>query len=272
MNKLNVEIAFFDIDGTLTNDKKELLPSTIKALNKAYEMGIKLVLCSGRSNEYMLKYASKLKNIDYLISSNGARIYDIKNDKNIYTNTLKENDIVDIWNYSNDNKLCLTITSDKNAYINNYTLLSDEDIYFKRIENINDITKKDLYQFIVVNDNLDNMIKLENYLKDFKDIKLINYNFDYLNKKENDYYFFDIVNNDVSKGNGINKLLEYVKIDKENTLCFGDSVNDLEMFHSCNIKVAMGNAIDTIKKESSYITDSNNNNGISNFFDKYIFK
>ena len=37
MMKNNIKIAFFDIDGTLTNNNKEILPSTIKAINKASE-------------------------------------------------------------------------------------------------------------------------------------------------------------------------------------------------------------------------------------------
>lgn len=267
----NIKIAFFDIDGTLTNNKKEVLKSTIDTLNKANEIGIKLVLCSGRSNEYLLKYASLFNNIDYLISSNGARIYDIKNDKNIFVNTLTKEDIVDIYNFTNKNKLCLTITSDILAYINNYTQITNEDIYMRRIININDILDKNLYQLIVVNNNIDNMINLENYLKNKSNLKLINYSLSYLKKEISNYYFFDIVSIDVNKGTAINKLLEYTKINKDESICFGDSVNDLDMFKSCGISVAMGNAIDELKKESDFITDSNEFNGISKFFENNIF-
>ena len=272
MNNKNIKIAFFDIDGTLTNNKKEVLSSTIDALNKAHEMGIKLVLCSGRSNEYMLKYASIFNNIDYLISSNGAKIYDIKNNKDIFIDTLNNKDIINIYNYSINNKLSLTITSDKYAYINKYTPISNEDVYFKPIGNINTILNKNLYQFIVVSNDINKLSVLEDDLNNFKDIKLINYSFSYIKKEITDYYFFDIVNINVSKGNAINKLLEYLNINKENSLCFGDSINDLDMFKSCNIKVAMGNAIEELKIESDFITDSNENNGISNFFQKHIFK
>lgn len=271
MNKKNIKIAFFDIDGTLTNNKKEVLSSTIDALNKASELGIKLVLCSGRSNEYLLKYVSFFNNIDYLISSNGARIYDIKNNKNIFTNILNSEDIVDIYNYTNKKELCLTITSDILAHINNYTPITNEDVYMRRINNIEDIIDNNLYQFIVVNNNLDKMINLENYLKNKNNLKLINYSLSYLKKEKSDYYFFDIVSIDVSKGNAINKLLEYTNIDKEESICFGDSVNDLDMFKSCGVRVAMGNAIDELKKESDFITNSNENNGISNFFENNIF-
>ena len=141
----------------------------------------------------------------------------------------------------------------------------------KRIININNILNNNLYQFIVVNNNLDKMLNLENYLKNKNNLKLINYSLSYLKKEKSDYYFFDIVSIDVSKGNAINKLLKYTNINKEESICFGDSVNDLDMFKSCGVRVAMGNAIDELKKESDFITDSNENNGISNFFENNIF-
>lgn len=270
MNKLNVKIAFFDIDGTLTNSNKEIDKSTINALNKARENDIKLVLCSGRSNEYLLKYAALFKNIDYLISSNGARIYDIKNDKNIFTNTLNELDIIDIYNYTNENELCLTITSDKLAFLNNYTPITNEDVNMIRIKNIEDILDKNLYQFIIVDKNLEKLIKLENYLNNKNNIKLINYSLSYLKKEISNYYFFDVVNKDVNKGTAIEKLLKYLNIDKEYSICFGDSVNDIDMFNASGIKVAMGNAIEELKNKGDYITDTNNNEGISKFFNENI--
>ena len=204
MNKLNVKIAFFDIDGTLTNSNKEIDKSTINALNKARENDIKLVLCSGRSNEYLL-----------------------------------------------------TITSDKLAFLNNYTPITNEDVNMIRIKNIEDILDKNLYQFIIVDKNLEKLIKLENYLNNKNNIKLINYSLSYLKKEISNYYFFDVVNKDVNK-------------EKNCSICFGDSVNDIDMFNASGIKVAMGNAIEELKNKGDYITDTNNNEGISKFFNENI--
>lgn len=50
MNKLNIKIAFFDIDGTLTNSNKEITYNTINTLNNLIDNNIYVVLCSGRIN------------------------------------------------------------------------------------------------------------------------------------------------------------------------------------------------------------------------------
>ena len=53
-------------------------------------------------------------------------------------------------------------------------------------------------------------------------------------------------------------------------MCFGDYYNDLDMFKACNIKVAMENACNEIKKEADYITETNEKNGVANFLNKYF--
>ena len=66
------------------------------------------------------------------------------------------------------------------------------------------------------------------------------------------------------------KLLEILEISSNNSLCFGDFVNDLDMFRVCKFSVAMGNACDEIKKNANFITYSNDNNGVAYFLDKYL--
>ena len=59
-------------------------------------------------------------------------------------------------------------------------------------------------------------------------------------------------------------------IKKEESLCFGDYVNDLDMFDACGFKVAMENASAELKKKADFITLSNNNSGVAYFINKYI--
>ena len=102
-------------------------------------------------------------------------------------------------------------------------------------------------------------------------LKVINKSFDYLNNVKDGYYFFDIVNGYVCKGNAINSLLKILNIKKENSICFGDSINDISMFNNVGISVAMGNSIDELKNIADYVTDTNDNDGISKFCNEYIF-
>ena len=60
-------------------------------------------------------------------------------------------------------------------------------------------------------------------------------------------------------------LLDYLKVDKEDTISFGDAKVDLSMFECCGFNVAMGNGGPEIKEAADYITDDNDHDGIEKF-------
>lgn len=114
------------------------------------------------------------------------------------------------------------------------------------------------------------MKELEKYINSKTNLKVINKSLDYINNVINGYYFFDVVNKNVSKGNAINDLLKVLRINKKYSICFGDSINDVDMFKGVNYCVAMGNSIEEIKSIATYITDTNDNDGISKFCNNFI--
>ena len=69
-----VKLLALDLDGTLLGSDKHVPEKNRRALRKAAEKGIRLMLCSGRAFEVQLEYADEI-GVDFLFSSaNGARI------------------------------------------------------------------------------------------------------------------------------------------------------------------------------------------------------
>lgn len=75
--------------------------------------------------------------------------------------------------------------------------------------------------------------------------------------------------------------LVYLKIDqhnikkeignkKEETIAIGDDNNDLSMFEQVGYKVAVDNAIDTVKEKADEITLSNDEDGVAVFLEKLL--
>ena len=58
---MEYKILVLDIDGTLTNSKKEITPRTRAALKKAQEKGVKIVLASGRPTYGIMPVAKQLE-------------------------------------------------------------------------------------------------------------------------------------------------------------------------------------------------------------------
>ena len=67
-----------------------------------------------------------------------------------------------------------------------------------------------------------------------------------------------------NKAIGIQKLLEYLNISKDEVIAFGDGHNDAEMLEYVGLGIAMGNALDKVKKASNYITTRIDDDGIYN--------
>lgn len=74
MNK--IKLLALDLDGTTLTSKNTLAPAVKSALEKAIENGIIIAIATGRPLGTMQQSILDIEGIDYLITSNGAAIYD----------------------------------------------------------------------------------------------------------------------------------------------------------------------------------------------------
>ena len=74
----------------------------------------------------------------------------------------------------------------------------------------------------------------------------------------------DIIERGHSKAKGLKVLSRYYRIPMEDTVAFGDSMNDLEILEEAGIGVAMGNALEILKDHADFVTDDIDKNGIFN--------
>ena len=82
-----VKIIFSDFDNTLLyyySDKNYFDNYQISVLRKLNSNGIKFCIVTGRSVTFFYRFPNLLEVVDYIIGSNGACIYDVKNKKYIY--------------------------------------------------------------------------------------------------------------------------------------------------------------------------------------------
>lgn len=74
----------------------------------------------------------------------------------------------------------------------------------------------------------------------------------------------DVIEMGYSKADGLRRLAEYFgeNTDLSDTVAFGDSMNDLEVIREAGIGVAMGNAVEELKKAADYVTSPIQEDGI----------
>lgn len=268
----NIKVIFIDIDGTLTDSNKNIPLKNILAIKKAVKSGILVVICSGRAQEYASKIALTAKTSQYLISNNGAQIFDFKENKTLYANKIPNSSVKKllegIKEYGID-----AILNTTNGRFKTPNLLRKLDEKEKVLKSINDIEDEEILQIVCETKSYNAMTNLINEVKLDKELKILNLSRAYLeNKKDQKSYYADINNNSTSKGSGIINFLNIFNIKKEDSLCFGDFINDIDMFKACGYKVAMKNASEELKEIADYVTLSNNEAGVGDFIEKFILK
>lgn len=81
-----------------------------------------------------------------------------------------------------------------------------------------------------------------------------------------------IVHKNANKGHATKKAAEFFKIPLTQMIAFGDDINDIDMIKIVGTGVAMGNSIPSLKKIANYVTETNENNGIATWINKYLLQ
>ena len=83
-------------------------------------------------------------------------------------------------------------------------------------------------------------------------------------------FYCEILNKKASKGQAVQRLAASLQISQHEIMAIGDHPNDLDMVQYAGIGVAMGNAVDEVKKIADYITSTNNEDGVAKAIEKFI--
>lgn len=251
-----------DIDGTFINSKHEVTEKTKEAMKLLKDNGYDLALCSGRV------MASVQKNIEiagidaYAIGSNGGVIA-YKN-KVLYGESIPYEKIEKI----------LEIGKEKGYGFHMY----DHDTYYsnfydkERLKHLHleDPIKKQANAYFDTN-VLEHII--ENDIPIYKVMLHMSFHedtetYDRINSLGGLYLAMsgrdssDIMIDGVNKGRAVQYIVENLGKKYDKIVTIGDHENDLPMIEYADIGIAMGNAIDTVKNKSDYITDTNDNEGL----------
>ena len=116
---MDYKILVLDLDGTLTNTRKEITPSNREALIQTQQQGTRLVLASGRPTYGIAPLADELQMSQfdgYILSYNGGEIIDWKSKEILYANVLPNAVIPQLYECAKRNKLAI-LTYDKECIV-----------------------------------------------------------------------------------------------------------------------------------------------------------
>lgn len=265
-----IKLFAFDIDGTLLDSKSKVPDSSIEALKKLDDAGIKVVLASGRVFS-SVKYNQNLLNIKGpIVATNGSLIS--LDGRDIYkTYPLEEDKLKQLYEFCISNKLDFHIYDDENYYTNRVNL---EKIKHLEIDNnygmnyqVNLIYKNDPISYLIENNKKAVKFQIsgidDNNLSRNEIVKILNNDFsDSLYITSSGFSQLEIGNENATKWSSIEEICEILGINKNEVAAIGDAHNDIPMVSNAELGFAMGNAKEELKEVADVIVADNESSGI----------
>ena len=268
MGKIDCQLVAIDLDGTLLDKEHQLSEGNRKAVMELAESGVIVVLASGRMYATILPFAQMMRLESPIISYNGAMVKDMKTGELVCHTPIPSSIAKEIIEYCVQRGLHLNFYNNDVLYVrelNRWSKLYDTrtgatshlvgDMRFF------DGKKPTKLQIVDAPENIDSLFtEFCNWLQD----RL------YITKTQPEYLEF--MNPKVSKGRALTEAANKLGIPRENIVAFGDGYNDVSLMEAAGFSIAMGNSVNEILACASYVTDTNEENGVATAIRKLLLR
>jgi len=252
----DIRLVATDMDGTLLNSKHEIHESFFPVFRKLKNHGIIFVAASGRQYFNLAKTLDAVKDEIIFAAENGS--YVVFKGEEIHIQAIDPEITRELILISRKIKNTYPIIcGKKKAYVENddEEFISHLKLYFERYEVVNDLLEITDDQFLKF--TLCDLAGSEgNSYPHYKKYE------DDLQVKVSGPIWLDISHKKANKGRAMEVLQEKFNVTAEQTMVFGDYLNDLEMLEKAHYSYAMANAHPDIKKIARFIAKSNDENGV----------
>lgn len=259
-----------DLDGTLLQPNVELSAKTIGIINSLIAKGMLFSVATARSIGSIKQILKDVHVSLPLILMNGVCIYDLNKDYFIKVETIPSESRHQLLEVIESNHLKGFAYSIKDGVMSTYyeDLESKalHDFYqervdryqkkFTQIDSFRSLWDEPLIYFTLI-DKKENLEGLHHIIEQIPDLNCTFYKDNY----SPDLWYLETFNRAASKYHAVQFLRSHLNLDR--IVCFGDNRNDLPLFQACDYKLAVGNAVDELKKEADQIIGYNYEDGVA---------
>ncbi len=261
-----IKLIATDIDGTILKYNFEFNPEVKDCIKTLTQKGIKVVLVTGRMHSATTYIAEELGLDTPIVSYQGGLVKD--NGKTLYEKNLDPNRAREIIKWAKTNDVHL------NLYMNDQLYVEKDDAVIRRytgerkagfiVKSFDELELKGLNKLLAVDfEDYDRVTAWKDYLcSEFKDVDFV----------KSMPYFCEISHPEATKYHAVKFLQEYLNLNQDEIMTIGDQDNDINLLKAGGIKVAMGNATESLKAVADYVTDSVKDNGFVTAVEKFVYK
>ncbi|WP_027385204.1 Cof-type HAD-IIB family hydrolase [Chryseobacterium gregarium] len=261
----DIRMIVTDMDGTFLNSKHQMSPDFPMVYEELKKRNILFVPASGRQMMGITKYFGDIEDEMAFIAENGG--YVMYKNKELFADRLEATYIAEIIRAIRDIPGATAVLSGKKkAYFDS----GNEDFihYISQFYTDNE-KKEDLTEEID-----DSIFKIAVYHPEGSELnvypalkKFEKYNLEIVVSGQ---YWLDIMNKNINKGNALEKLQDALDISPQQTMAFGDYMNDIEMLKNSRYSYAMKNAHPSVKEAACFEACTNDNFGVLKIIKDYL--
>ena len=284
------KLVAIDLDGTMLNQYGIITEKTKKAISKAQEKGVEVMIASGRAITSVKRFSKEINSNKYYISGNGAITYDIKNNKILYENILSKTKALKIIKICEENSIYYNVYTEngiiaKNLsyntlyyYKDNLTKPDENRTHINIVENVYDYfeqREEKILKIMICDEHKTVFNSIVRKLKELSEIEVLEVS--HMSRKiikqgtdeiALEYFYTEVSAKDVDKWNALEEIIGLMNISKEEVVTIGDNANDLKMITNAGLGVAMGESAPYVKQSADIIAPTNDEDGVAIILNK----
>ncbi len=268
-------MIFIDIDGTLHTADHQITPATKQIIQKInYDLGVPVVLTTARPPQGTFFIHKELELNTPLICFNGGLILEKKDEKfvPIFDAQVSYQDVAAIYEQTNNANINFNLYRNEEWYVQHIDALVE-----REANNVRSKAKIAVFSSLLVYWKAANkgahklMLMGEPNNLDSLEIALNATYQTELSIHKSKPVYLEITHQNASKASAIQFLAAKHGVAIDKVVAIGDNYNDAEMIQTAGIGVAMGNAPEEVKKVATFVTKTNNEEGVRLILEKLFF-
>lgn len=264
-----IKLIAFDLDGTFLDDDKKIPERNIAAVKAAAERGIICLPATGRLARGIPKRIFELPGTRYIITSNGAALYDLETKRVLYRAVLEYQTALRLCDYMQERAITYTFLQFERGYMNrkmhahvpeyfsNPAMAEYMQRVYRPVDDLRGLMEKRAQPL----EKMLMFFKPDEQERRAEQLELLPRLFPELKISSSISNNIEINAHNADKGQAISALCAHLGIARENIVCFGDASNDISMLKAAGLGIAMSNGVDSAKAAADMCTISDNNNG-----------
>ena len=262
---MRYRLVAMDLDGTLTNDQKQITEDTLDCLKELQRRGVRLVLASARPSPGLLAESSLLEMPEHggiLMSYNGGRIVEAETGNVLYETAMDLDVAKQVLKKLEEYPVTVILDDGRQFYVTDpdgYKIeyeCRNNHMTCTKVENLADFIHFQPVKFLM-SVRPEELKSVQEQIASWlpKELTIV----------QTAAFYLEIIPASINKGDGLRQICGITGIPISDTIAFGDSENDIPLLRAAGIGVAMGNAAADVKAAADVVAETNNEDGIAKF-------